>query len=138
MDRLIEFAANHYILVSAFFLLWTLFFVTESRRGGQTLTPQGATNMVNRDNALVVDLRDSDEFREGHIAGSINVPYKELENRLSELEKHRERPLILVCKNGTQAGPAGRLLRGKGLDNIWRISGGIVAWRNDKLPVVRA
>lgn len=138
MDRLIEFAANHYILVSAFFLLWALFFVTESRRGGQTLTPQGATNLVNREDALVVDLRDSDEFREGHIAGSINVPYKELENRLDELKKHAERPLILVCKTGTQTGPAGRLLREKGLDNVWRISGGITAWRNDKLPVVRA
>ena len=62
MDRLLEFVINHYILVSAFFILWAVFFSLESKRGGQTVSPQQATNMVNREDARVVDLRDADDF----------------------------------------------------------------------------
>lgn len=137
MDRLIEFATNHYLLVTAFFVLWALFFATETRRGGQPLSPQSATNKINRDDALVVDIRDADEFRKGHIAGSINIPLNELTDRSEEL-KNKERPLILVCETGTRTGAAGRQLRSRGLENLWRISGGLSAWRNDSLPVVKA
>jgi rhodanese-related sulfurtransferase len=137
MDRVIEFAGNHYILVSLFFALWVLFFITESRRAGATLTPQAATNRINRDNAVVVDIRDDDEFRKGHIAGSINIPVQKLNDRAGELEQYKDRPLILVCQNGARTGAAGRQLRGKGFDDIHRISGGLQAWRNDGLPVVK-
>ncbi len=137
MDRLIEFVVNHYLLVSALVVLVILLIVTESRRGGRTLSPQGAVGMINRDNAVVVDLRKEDEFRQGHIAGSINVPFDELDNRLSELKAQGDSPLILVCDNGSRAGPAGRHLNSQGLDNIWRISGGLSAWRGEKLPVVQ-
>ena len=91
MGNLIEFASNHYILVSAFFLLWALFFVLESRRGGQSLTPQLATNMVNQKDAVIVDLRDSDEFRTGHLAGSINIPAGQAIDRIAELEKYKDK-----------------------------------------------
>lgn len=137
MDRLIEFAANHYLLVTAFFVLWILFFVTESRRGGQPLSPQAATNKINRDNALVVDIRDADDYRKGHIAGSLNIPFNELVERSDEL-KQKQRPLILVCDTGTRTGPAGRQLRARGVEDLWRISGGLSAWRNDSLPVVKS
>ena len=138
MDRLIEFVVNHYLLVSALVVLVILLIVTESRRGGRTLSPQGAVGMINRDDAVVVDLRKEDEFRQGHIAGSINVPFDQLDNRLSELKAQGDRPLILVCENGSRAGPAGRHLNSQGLDSIWRISGGLSAWRGEKLPVVQA
>ncbi|UWN49541.1 hypothetical protein ASALC70_01753 [Alcanivorax sp. ALC70] len=67
MDRLIEFASNHYLLFSAFFVLWAAFFVIESRRGGKAITPQQATNLVNQKEAVIVDLRPADEYRAGHI-----------------------------------------------------------------------
>lgn len=137
MDRLIEFAANHYLLVSAFFILWALFFMTESRRGGRALSPQAATHKINRENALVVDVRDPEEFRQGHIAGSVNIPLRELVDRSEEL-KGKERPVVLVCKNGTQTGAAGKQLRARGVEDLWRISGGLTAWRGDNLPVVKA
>lgn len=135
MDRLIEFVGNHYLLVSALVVLVVLLIITESRRGGQTLTPQAAVGLINRENALVVDLRKSDEFREGHIAGSINVPFDQLDNRLSELKSH-DGPLVLVDDSGARTGPAGRHLRGQGLEDIRRISGGLGSWRTEKLPLV--
>lgn len=138
MDRLIEFVINHYVLVTALVVLVVLLIITESRRGGATVSPQGAVGMINRDDAVVVDLRKNDEFNQGHIAGSINIPMSELDQRLSELRAQGDHPLILVCENGTQTGAAGRQLRSQGMDNIWRISGGLSAWRNEKLPVVQS
>lgn len=138
MDRIFEFAANHYILVSAFFLLWTLFFFLESRRGSLAISPQGATSLVNREEGVIVDLRDDDEFRQGHIAGSINVPFSKLNERAGELEKYREKPIILVCKLGNQSSNAGRQLQTRGFTRLYRMRGGIQGWRADSLPVVRA
>ena len=100
--------------MSAFCLLWALFFVLESRRGGQSLTPQLATNMVNQKDAVIVDLRDSDEFRTGHIAGSINIPAGQALDRIAELEKYKDKPIILTCDMGAKASHPGRQLRGKG------------------------
>lgn len=138
MDRLLEFAMNHYVLVSAFFVLWAVFFSLESRRGGRSVSPQQATNMVNREDALIIDLRDTDEFRQGHIAGSVNIPMSQLAERIAELDKHKDKPVILVCKMGTSASLAGRQLRGRGFEQVARMQGGIQGWRADNLPVVKA
>ena len=135
MDRLLEFAMNHYVLVSAFFVLWAVFFSLESRRGGQSVSPQQATNMVNREDARIVDLRDADEFRQGYIAGSTNIPMSQFGERIGELDKHKDKPVILVCKMGTSAALAGRQLRARGFERVVRIQGGIQGWRADNLPV---
>ncbi|AFT68895.1 Rhodanese-like domain protein [Alloalcanivorax dieselolei B5] len=138
MDRLIEFASNHYLLVSAFFLLWAVFFTIESRRGGKPISPQLATNLINQQNGVIIDLRDGEEFRAGHIAGSVNIPSGQVMDQLSQLQAYKDRPVILACKMGNQSSHLGRQLRGKGIPNLYRIQGGINAWRNDNLPVVKA
>ncbi len=138
MDRLLEFAMNHYVLVSAFFVLWAVFFSLESRRGGKSVSPQQATNMVNREDACIVDLRDADEFRQGYIAGSVNIPMSQWAERIAELDKHKDKPVILVCKMGTSASLAGRQLRARGFERVARMQGGIQGWRADNLPVVKA
>ncbi|MCH8542525.1 MAG: rhodanese-like domain-containing protein [Alcanivorax sp.] len=137
MDRIFEFAANHYILVSAFFLLWTAFFYTESRRGSRPVSPQMATTLVNRNDGVIVDLRDEDDFRKGHIAGSINVPYGKISDRVSELARYKDKPVILVCSLGSHASLAGRQLKNEGFIELHRMRGGIQGWRNDNLPVVK-
>lgn len=138
MDRLIEFASNHYLLVSAFFLLWAVFFTIESRRGGKPISPQLATNLINQQKGVIIDLRDSEEFRAGHIAGSVNIPAGQVMDQLSQLQAYKDRPVILACKMGNQSSHLGRQLRGKRIPNLYRIQGGINAWRNDNLPVVKA
>lgn len=138
MGRILEFAANHFLLVSSFFILWTLFFLNEGRRGGNPLSPQQATNKINREDALVVDVRAEDEYRKGHIPGSINIPYAKLGERINELGEEKARPLIMVCNMGNHASAAGRQLKAQGFENLWRLRGGITAWRADSLPVVKA
>lgn len=136
MDRVIEFTLNHPMLVGSFVALLTAFIVLETRRGGKSVSPQQLTNLVNRENALVLDVREAKEFREGHITGSKNIPFAQLQNKLGELEKHKDTPVILVCKMGQHAGAAGRILSTAGFKDVRRLSGGVSGWKADGLPLV--
>lgn len=137
MERFFEFLSNHPFLVGTFLLLLVLFIRNETRRGGRSVSPQQLVDMVNREDALVLDIRERKEFQAGHIVDSVNVPYSSLESRLDELKKHKERPVVVVCKMGQTAGAAGTLLRKQGFENVSRLTGGIAEWRNQSLPVVK-
>lgn len=136
MDRIIEFITNHWELVG----IWTAFLVAllwdNNRRSGQSVSPTQATFMINKEDALVLDIRDQKEFNSGHLASAINIPYAKLGSRLDELNSYKERPIILVCKSGQTVGVAGKMLREKGF-NAMRLSGGMMEWSNQNLPVVR-
>ncbi len=137
MARFFEFIGNHPYLVGTFLVLLLLFIRNESRRGGQSVSPQQLVDMVNRDNAVVVDVRERKEFQAGHIAGAVNIPQNALEGRLAELDKYQDRPIVVACKMGQNAGAAGTLLRKRGFKNVSRLAGGMGEWRNQNLPVVR-
>ena len=137
MDILIEFVGNHLVLASTFMVLLVLFIRNEAARGGQNVSPQELVNLVNRENAVILDVRDSSEFAEGHIVKSLNIPHASLAQRMTELNKHKDKPLIVACKMGQHAGTAGTLLRKSGFSNVSRLTGGISEWRNQNLPVVK-
>ena len=138
MDQLFEFIGNHPYLVGAFVVLLVLFIRNETQRGGSSVSAQQLVGLVNREGAVVLDLRDQKEYEAGHIVDSVNIPYASLESRLSELEKYKDKPIVLACKMGQHAGSAGTALRKNGFDNVSRLSGGIAEWRNQNLPVVKA
>ena len=106
MERLLEFVINHPELVVPFFVLLTLLILLESRRGGKTVSSQQLVHLVNKEDAVVVDVRDAKEFREGHITESRNIPFSSLKDNLTQLDKFKEKPVILVCKMGQHAGAA--------------------------------
>ena len=137
MEQVFEFVGNHPILVGAFLVILALFVCNELVRGGRAVTPQELVNLVNKDGAVVVDVRDKKEFADGHIMGAINVPHTALSGRLAELEKYKERPLVLACKMGQHAGASGTVLRKAGFQNVSRLKGGVAEWRNQSLPVVK-
>ena len=138
MDQVIEFIGNHPFLVGSFVLLLTIFVRNETRRGGSAVSAQQLVNMVNRENAVVLDVRDKKEFDQGHIVNAVNIPFAVLSGRIDELKKYREQPVVVACKQGQNSGSAGTLLRKAGFDNISRLTGGIAEWRNQNLPVVKA
>jgi rhodanese-related sulfurtransferase len=138
MDQLFEFVGNNPFLVGAFSLLLGLFVRNESRRGGRSVSAQQLVDLVNRQNAVVLDVRDRKEFDEGHIANALNIPYASLDSRLSELNAYKERPIVVACKMGQHSGAAGTTLRKNGFDQVTRLTGGITEWRNQNLPVVKA
>lgn len=138
MQQLFTFIGNHPFLVGTFVLLLVLFIRNEMRRGGQSVSPQQLVDMVNRQDAVVLDVRERKEFQAGHIVDAINIPYAALESRVDELKKYGERPIVVVCKMGQTAGAAGALLRKHGHSSVSRLSGGMAEWRNQSLPVVKA
>ena len=137
MDQAIEFIGNHAILVGTFAVLLALFIRNEASRGGQTATAQELVNLVNRENALILDVRDAREFAEGHIVDALNIPHAAVASRLAELEKYKGRPVAIVCKMGQHAGSAGTILRKSGFEPVLRLTGGMTEWRNQNLPVVK-
>ncbi len=137
MSQLFEFVGNHPILVGIFAVLLTLFIRNETQRGGRGVSPQELVNLVNKEGALVLDVRDSKEFAAGHIVDAVNVPHTSLESRLAELDKYKEKPVTIVCKMGQHAGTAGAMLRKAGFASVSRLSGGMTEWRNQNLPVVK-
>jgi rhodanese-related sulfurtransferase len=137
MSQLFEFVGNHPILVGIFAVLLTLFIRNETQRGGRGVSPQELVNLVNKEGAVVIDVRDSKEFAAGHIVDAVNVPHTLLEGRLAELEKYKEKPVTIVCKMGQHAGTAGTMLRKAGFASVSRLTGGMTEWRNQNLPVVK-
>ena len=92
--------------------------------------------MANSEDAVFVDIRDSKDFNAGHIANAVNIPFSALASRMNELDKYKDKPLILVCKSGQTVNMAGKTLREKGFNAV-RMSGGMMEWSNQNLPVVR-
>lgn len=138
MQLFVFFIAQQWILVGAFLALVILYFWIETRRGGLVIPPQQLALLVNRENAQVIDLREAADFRAGHIAGAINVPFKQLDQRLADLEPYRDKPLILVCQHGTSASAAGRRLQQAGFAGLHRLAGGLREWEGARLPLVKA
>jgi len=136
MDQYIEFVINHWWLVG----IWAAFLIAllwdNNRRNGQTVSTVEATTMINRENALVLDIRDKADFKAGHLVNAVNIPYGSLAERMGELERERERPIVLVCKTGQTVSMAGKMLREKGFNAV-RMKGGMMEWNSQNLPVVK-
>ena len=118
--------------VSGGMLLWPLL---RKGTGGPWVSTLQATQLMNRDDALVVDLRPAAEYAGGHILGARNIPLAELERRAGELDKHKTKPVILHCGDGNRAGGGVGLLRKSGFANVFNLSGGYAAWLQAGLPV---
>ena len=101
------------------------------------LSPADATLKINREDALVIDVRSPGEFAEGHIADSKNLPLEKLNERLAEFEKFKSRPIILSCKSGARSGGACGILRKNGFEKVFTLAGGMTAWLQAGLPVKR-
>ena len=137
MDRIPEFIAQHPLLVCAFVVIAVLLIATESRRGGKSLAPALVGGLVNRQNAVLLDIRADSDFRAGHIAGSINIPQTQLATRLDDLKKYQGKPVIVVCAQGYTASDAAKSLLKAGHEPVFCLAGGLNGWRAENLPVVR-
>ncbi len=138
MLQLIEFIGNHWLLSGAFTATLILLITNELKRGGRSISCQELVHLMNREKAVVIDLRPAKEFSQGHIQGAINIPYTQFQDRISDLEKHRQKPIVLTCKLGQHSGGAGNSLRKAGFLNISRLSGGLNNWQLSNLPVVKS
>lgn len=103
--------------------------------GIRSLAPAEAVQLINRENGVVVDVCEPQEFAAGHIGRALNVPLSNLKARVAELEKYRDRPVILSCRSGNRALKAAFLLHRHGFTKVHSLAGGVTAWQRDNLPV---
>lgn len=137
MEQLIEFIGNHVLLVSAFGLTVALLLFTEKQKGGKAVTPAEAVSLINKDGAVVLDIRTKKDWETGRITDALHIPYAELSKRSSELKKHQQKTVIVVCNLGQTAGAAVKLLKADGFENVIRLQGGMTEWKGQNLPVVK-
>ncbi|MFT4560593.1 MAG: rhodanese-related sulfurtransferase [Gammaproteobacteria bacterium] len=136
MSQLSEFAANHLILVSAFSFVLALLIVNLLQGGGsRAILPIQAVQLLNREDAVIVDIRDEGEFNDGHIINAHHIPRADLKSRIDELKKFKDRPIVVCCASGSSSAPALRELNSAGFGTVHSLKGGIAAWRADNLPL---
>ena len=136
LAKFLEFITVHYVLSGTFIVLVVLLIVQQSRNAGRNLSSRELTAMVNRDEAFILDIRPKKEFSTGHIVGSVNISSDQLKDKMVELEKHKDKTIIVVCASGMNAGGACAELKKAGFTAA-RLSGGITGWRSENLPVVK-
>lgn len=139
MDRIIDFLVQEWALWAAFFAILALLIALEVKEylfGPGRLSPQQVTHMINRENAVIVDIREMGSFQKGHIIGAMNITFSQLNDKIKELNKYKDRPLIIVCDNDRNAAQAAKTLKKEGFENIFSMQGGINAWQSASLPLV--
>ncbi|UVE18207.1 rhodanese-like domain-containing protein [Pseudomonas sp. LS44] len=136
LAHLIEFISNHYVLSAIFVVLLALLAYTELSKGGKSLSSRELTALVNSENGVVLDIRNSKDFASGHIVGALNIPFDKVATRISELEKYKAKTLVVVDAMGQHAGTVCRDLKAAGF-NAAKLGGGIGSWRGDNLPLVK-
>ncbi len=105
--------------------------------GGPAVTPMEATLLINREDALVVDVREQNEYSAGHIPNARFMPLGQVKDRLSELDKFRDRAVIVACRSGNRSASACSTLRKHGFSKVFNLTGGIDAWEQASLPVTK-
>ncbi len=139
MEELSNFTLNNWELVAAFLVTLGLLLFNiygDQLRGFSSITPEEAIRILNKDDALLIDVRAKDELsKDGRIKSASHIPLNQLKNSLNELEKHRAAPIVVVCRSGQRSGVACSQLKKSGFEEVYNLKGGILSWRNAGLPL---
>jgi len=127
---------NIFLIIIAFasgaMLLWP---IINRQMAGATLNTLQATRLINDSGAVLLDVRNGDEFAAGHLPNSRNIPAADLDKRLGELPSNK--PVIVVCGSGSRAARSAAALRKSGRNDVFCLEGGVVGWQQAGLPVTR-
>jgi rhodanese-related sulfurtransferase len=134
----VEFIQDNLLLIAVAFVSGAMLLWPYVRRagGGPAVSAAQATQLINREDALVLDVRDPGEYGTGHVIGAKNVPLSRIEAAGSEIAaKRKDKPVIVYCDNGNRSTQAAAVLRRQGFGKAVSLSGGIAAWRQAGLPL---
>lgn len=139
MQDIIPFVIHHWLLSGVFVVLLILLMIEEARSKGLLgqLTSQELVQLINRDSPVILDIRNREAFQEGHIVGAINFPQVDLDKDFSKLNKYKGRPLVVVCPMGQKAAEVAVQLRKQNYEPVHVLSGGMNAWKNAQMPLVK-
>lgn len=137
----LEFVSQYWYLfamLAAILLLMAFDPAGQSVNGATKIPPSQLPIVQSRQSAVVVDVRKSEEFETGHIAQSLSLPFETLEKNLKKLNKHKSKPLILVCQTGAQAVKSINTIKNAGFSDLYVLDGGISAWGKENLPLTKS
>lgn len=117
-------------------LLWPM--LGRSAGGATNVSSAEAVLLMSRNKPLVLDVRDESEFAEGHIQGAKNIPVAKLLERIKEIEKYKDKPVLVHCQRGPRAKAACAILRGQAFTQLHHLEGGLQAWQEANMPVVKS
>jgi len=134
-----EFIVSQWMLFAALAIILGLLIKSFLGEAGITnINPSGAIQLINHEEAVVLDVRLDDEFKEGHVLDSVHIPVGLLQNRIQELEKYKAKPIIVNCRSGHRSTSACGVLRKQGFASVYKLQGGILAWKNANLPLTKS
>lgn len=137
LDQIVEFVGSHWYLFVALIVILGLLIYNLVVGGKGSVEPLQATEMINHQEAIVVDVRPAADFAKGHIINAINIPMNGFKNQIATLTKHKGKPIIVNCRSGAQSSMACSQLRKEGFEQVFNLRGGIMAWEAASLPLTR-
>ncbi|MDA7747301.1 rhodanese-like domain-containing protein [Psychromonas sp.] len=141
MQEYIDFISNNPMLSIAWVVIAVLLVqsvVKDKLSKINNVNPQEATLLMNKQDALVIDVRTADEFKKGHIVNAKNITLSQIEEgKLSAIENHKQTPIIVVCASGTRSGSAGDKLAKAGFEQVNNLVSGMSGWTAANLPTTK-
>lgn len=140
MDLYINFVSHNWMLIIALVVILVMLFLNlfgNKLRGYEVIDPIGSVKLINHEDAVVLDVRENNEYHNGHILNSIHIPQGNLASRITELEKYKTKPIIVGCRSGNRSGHACALLKKQGFETVYNLKGGVMAWQSANLPLTR-
>jgi len=140
LQRLPDFLGNHLYLTLGFIGVVLALVVTEAQRftrGYKALTPGGLTQLVNRENALLIDVSSLQDFEKGHVPGAKHVAMSQFDPESKDLAKARDLPIAIYCRNGQTSAQAAKRLFKAGFAKVYWLEGGLAAWTEAQLPLAK-
>jgi rhodanese-related sulfurtransferase len=140
LHRLPEFLGNHLYLTLGFIGVLLALVVSEAQRftrGYKSTTPAGLTHLINRENALVIDVSSLQDFEKGHIPGARHVAMSQFDPESKDLAKAKELPVAVYDRNGQMSGKAAQRLVKAGFSRTYWLDGGLAAWTEAQLPLAK-
>ena len=138
MEQLSRFIINHWQLWLALVVVLTAILINElmsQKKRGKELSTAAAVEMINHENAIIIDLRDANAFKTGHIIDAVHASEDDFNQQRMDIYKNK--PIILVCARGLQSATLAAKLRGQGYTQSMVLAGGIAAWQTAGLPLVK-
>jgi rhodanese-related sulfurtransferase len=135
MEHVNEFIDNNWIMVVMWFVLLTMI-IYSFLKSNYDISPQQVVLLMSHEaGSLVVDVRENNEYQESHIKDSLHIPLGELNSRIAELKKYKDKNIIMGCRSGSRSARACGMLKKKGFLKVHNLQGGVIAWEKDNLPM---
>ena len=141
MQEYIQFFSNNPMLSIAWVVIAAMLvhsLVKDKLSGVKNVTAQDATLMVNKQNAIIVDIRSNEDYKKGHIVNAKNITLSQIEQgNFTEIENHKQTPIILVCESGARASSAARKLIKADFTQVHNLLSGMGGWASANLPTTK-